>query len=382
MSNENTIGKINTILKKINRLVSDIDVIINDNALADKEKHCKVGSISYRKDGRFMGRFTRLGKTYYVYDTSKERCAQKLADKYKQVASTATSINRKMTWHSWVSYWWENYKVQVIKESTASIYRPYMDLIVSDDNLNEKLISKVNDVDLLKLINSLSSNKKRLTCHMLLRDICDKAVRNGLMKRDMSCFVVKKCFVNRKVKNMALTKDEVRICTNYLSTYNEDIYNWFIFTLNTGVRIGESLALSWNDIDFKNKTILINKAYNQTTKTITIPKTNSSFRIIPLFKHVEKLLLSMNRKGDLIFDININSIKTALQNITRIYNIKVSPHMLRHTFATKCLEHNVNSKVVQEWLGHNSIQTTQDLYQHINCLNIVDTNKMDFDTYN
>lgn len=384
MNNGNQVRKINNLLKKINKLVGVINDLVNEY---DKDSNFKddkkFGSICYRKDGRYMGRFSYLGKTYYVYDYSKQNCLKKLEDKYVDITSKQPSHNSKsLCWKTWVDQWWINYKTQVIKESTQMIYKPYMELIANDETLRNKCVNKILDIDLLRFINNLPSNKQKKTCHMLLKDICLKAVKNGYMKYDMSCFVLKINETNNSEKKKALEENEIKICKEYLLDYNIDIYDWFIFTLNTGVRIGESLALTWNDIDFDNKIIHINKAYNQVTKKITTPKTNKGQRVIPLFKHVELLLLSMEKDTEMLFNINIQSIKNAFENIYRNYNIKVSPHMLRHTFATMCFKNSVNGKVVQEWLGHDSIQTTQDIYQHVNSLNLVDTSKMSFDTFN
>lgn len=381
MNNQVAVDRINSILKRLNKLVVDVNNLmdnINDNK--DKKK-CSYGSISYRKDGRYMGRFTHLGKTYYVYDNSKEKCANKLKQRYDNVVYSKDRICRSISWKQWIEYWWFNFKIKVIKESTAIIYEPYMKLIMNDSQISNKPISKINDEDLLAFISRINSNKQKKTCYMLLKDICSKAVRKGLMKTDASCFVLKLESNNQVEKKKTLTSEEIEVCKNYLANYNYIIYEWFIFCINTGLRIGESLALTWDDVDFDKSIIKINKAYNQTLNKVTIPKTENSFRIIPLFNQVKLLLLSINHKTNPIFDTNIQSIKNAFQNIKRNFGIKVTPHMLRHTFATICLQKNVNCKVVQKWLGHNSIQTTQDIYQHINYLNDDDTEKMNFDTY-
>lgn len=336
--------------------------------------------MSYRKDGRYMGRITFQKKLYCVYAQTKDDCIKKLKQKYEELVKKDDIRKKDVRWKEWIDYWWVNYKTQEIKESSIKIYEPYKTLIAENERIKDKFIGDINELDLLNFINNLPTDKQKRTCHMLLRDICSKALRNGLIKYDLSCFIIKTNNEHTS-KAMILETEQIKTCSNYLQNYNKDIYYWFIFTLNTGVRIGESLALTWDDIDFSNKTININKSYNQTLKKVTFPKSKNGFRVIPLFTQVERLLLMLDNNKPLLFNITIHQIKIAFENIYKLYGIKIHPHMLRHTFATSCLNHNVNSMVVQEWLGHASVKTTQDIYQHINSLNSADTNKMDFDTF-
>ncbi len=161
--------------------------------------------------------------------------------------------------------------------------------------------------------------------------------------------------------------------------------------LFTGLRIGEALALKWNDINFDKRVINVYKThavynyegksyktYEQTTKTST------SSRDVPLCRQAIELLdvLKCERDGDDIGNefvfVNRNNnpyidrtIDVSLSNAVRRYNenrenklLNVTPHTFRHTFATRSLESGVPLKVVQKILGHSNISTTADLYTH------------------
>lgn len=182
----------------------------------------------------------------------------------------------------------------------------------------------------------------------------------------------------------------------------------FTVVLGTGMRIGELLALNWSDIDYNEKTIEINKTlqylYNKEKKkyeyVMQTPKTKTSKRIIPLLdslafllkkhrKEQQELRMSLGDKwqplnkegfGNLVFTTEFgrpfdrNSINRAISSIVTEMNKKrekgnefpnFSPHCLRHTFATRCFENGIPPKVVQEYLGHTTIQMTMDLYTHV-----------------
>lgn len=387
-------SNISYILAQISLLVSDLSKEFKDyredniTIIAEQveekgdineemNNNLKFGSICYRKDGRYMARFRFGGKQYSVYDLNKQKCIQKMYAKRKELELSCVDNTRSKTmmWKSWVEYWWQNYKLRELKESTAKQYIPYKELCA---NASNKQLSRVQDVDLINFIDSLETNAKKLKCHSLLKEICDKAFRNGLIRYDISCFVVRIEDTKPTEERKALTDSQVATILDWFSTHSDykDIELWFRFTLNTGMRLGETLALTWEDIDFDKKTISINKQYNKITGKTTTTKTKKGNRVIPLFEQVRQLILPLKNKGQL-FTMSNFRIERCLSKIGKETDIAISPHILRHTFATTCLNKGVNDRVVQEWLGHESVSTTQNIYQHINALNENDTQLME-----
>lgn len=153
------------------------------------------------------------------------------------------------------------------------------------------------------------------------------------------------------------------------------------------MRIGETLALNWNDIDFKNKEININKTINFVGKGPIIgpPKTNDSYRILGMSNTVFIFLKWSTRTkwkktilkeqyinpnivfstplGDYIHRNNINKRLNAVKKGTDYEYITV--HFLRHANATLLLMNDVDIKVVSSHLGHNDIQTTANIYADV-----------------
>lgn len=147
-------------------------------------------------------------------------------------------------------------------------------------------------------------------------------------------------------------------------------YMQYLIALNTGMRMGEINALHYNDIDLKNKEINISKTVardinyknyiNDTTKTRAGKRTVyiNRFLYSPLEEYIK------NKKNKYLFSEN-NIIATATVNsemkrLTK--NNNVNTHMLRHTFATRCIEAGVPAVALKKMLGHADISTTLNTY--------------------
>ena len=182
-------------------------------------------------------------------------------------------------------------------------------------------------------------------------------------------------------------------------------YEVYKFLLVTGVRIGELSALQWKDIDFDKRCIYIRHslitAYFDGMKyqKLTSPKCYNSYRTIPFFDETEQIIKTWQAKqnkckskikerwrlpselGDLVFTTTMGSpitrcvlaghMNKIVDEINRDECHKaieekrnadlfesVSPHALRHTLATRCLEKNMNQLVIQKLMGHANYDTT------------------------
>lgn len=132
----------------------------------------------------------------------------------------------------------------------------------------------------------------------------------------------------------------------------------------TGVRISELINIKVSDIDFNNKRILVlgkgNKErivyYGEYAEEIL-------YKYLDTHKKNEYNYLFMNSKGNQITDRGVRYI---IDNIMKKLSIKthVTPHVLRHTFATDMLNNGCDIKVVQELLGHSSLKATE-IYTHV-----------------
>ncbi len=183
-------------------------------------------------------------------------------------------------------------------------------------------------------------------------------------------------------------------------------YAQYALILETGLRTGEVIRLTWDAIDWKARTLTVNKTlefrHKQKVWRAGPPKTQQSYRTIPLTSHAYDILKQLysrvserkesellnstleymdRRTGetaslcmrDLVF-INWRTGEPAKNSSydTHLYKLcdeagieKSCMHALRHIYATRAIECGVQPKVLQKLLGHASIKTTMDRYVHV-----------------
>lgn len=143
-----------------------------------------------------------------------------------------------------------------------------------------------------------------------------------------------------------------------------------IMALYTGMRRGELLALTWEDVDRKNGVIHITKSiYFDNNKPFTkSPKTVTSIGSVPILAALEKHLPS--NKSGIIFNENGNYMRqTYFERQWELYckeaNISCTPHQLRHAYATMLFEAGIPPEEAQILLRHAQMATTMDIYTDI-----------------
>jgi integrase len=142
--------------------------------------------------------------------------------------------------------------------------------------------------------------------------------------------------------------------------------------LNTGMRKGEILSLTWDEVDFKNNVLIIRAANSKSKKTKRIPM-NSVLRTMFLelkanTSWFDKKLIGED-DNNYVFRDNLSrpvkDIKTAFKNACRRADIKgLRFHDLRHTAGTRMNESGVGIVAISDILGHSSIELTRKRYIH------------------
>ena len=212
------------------------------------------------------------------------------------------------------------------------------------------------------------------------------AIRNKYIKDNPMHDVIKPKSIKQDKEVRALTLDEQKELSDYLfksSIKDEKYKNVFLIQMYLGLRIGETLALTKNDIDLPQKLLFVNRTttigkngetiIGDTTKTyagkrsVPIPDF-----MIPIFK--EQIDISKNNKDNYLFlnddKLITNSacnsrLKRIINDILDWQNNSFSSHSLRHTFATRCIESGVNAVVLQRLLGHTDISITLNTYTSV-----------------
>ena len=188
------------------------------------------------------------------------------------------------------------------------------------------------------------------------------------------------------------TREEVHVLFDYLE--KENSLEWVVFfrlLAFTGIRKGECLALTWNDIDFIKNTLTINKTISvglQNKQIIQDPKSFNSYRTVTLDEITIQMLKkwrveqasmllkfghnSMNKNQLLFSTASKNSMytlskpRTILKRVCDKYDFKFIPiHGFRHTHTSLLFESGITMEVVKDRLGHSDIQTTVNIYTHV-----------------
>lgn len=158
----------------------------------------------------------------------------------------------------------------------------------------------------------------------------------------------------------------------------KDKYRGIILCLYTGLRIGELLALTWNDVDFEKSILSVTKTCHdgnengKHVRIIDMPKTENSRRQIPLSKTLVKMLKDMKKKSKCEFVIADGEKPVFIRSYQRMFELFLKKvglqhkgfHSLRHTFATRALECGMDVKSLSEILGHKNAVITLNRYAH------------------
>ncbi len=272
----------------------------------------------------------------------------------------------------------ENIKYS-IKQKTYLFYLQMNEIYVVGFN-KEISLSNLNEF-IVSIKEKYSYSTTKLVKSLINRSL-NLAFENGLTKEKIVITLHLKNQQIRKVQ--ALEKQEQAKLENYILENNKIYYFGILLSLYTGLRLGEVLALKWQNIDIKNKLIYVDKSVgtiSQNHKTLTIessPKTQSSIREIPISKKLLDLIkvLRQNPKSDYVIvshngkQIQSRAYQKSFENLLKKLHIKhYGFHSLRHTFATRLLENGVDIKTISELLGHSSPTITLNRYVHTNLQN-------------
>ena len=368
-------------------------------------------TIKERSDGRFEGRVTVNGNRKSFYGKTKSEVKNK-AKEYLQKVENGYKDPKRILFSDYALYWLQTYKWNKIEPSSYTrLYRVYECQI--KDTLGKKMIGDITTKDVQKFIddhaNPPSSDVKPLALSGLkrimqfIRPCMKKAVEEEIIFKNPCDNVIlprESCIQVETKSQYSLNDDEIqqfRECAlgRYKTTneyYSRD-FLVLLLIINLGLRVGEVLALQWDDIDLDNRLVYINKTiqsnilnfnrengdnatYNKVKKST---KTKSGVRVLHLNDDVVQYLSELKDYDErhhiispYISCTNVGTrncsrnLQRSLDRLIKKTNIRrrVTLHTLRHTFGSTLLRNGVGIEVISKLMGHANITITYNKYIH------------------
>ena len=287
-----------------------------------------------------------------------------------------------MKYKEWLNIWLENYVQPTHKIRTFDLYKQAVEKkivpYVGDYDMDElspitiqRYVTEISEKGNTRTGKGLSSNSVNGIISVIQSSLQtayrlgvtatysgDKIQRPKTREKRIECFTAAE---QRKIEQAALESKALKM-------------RGIVICLYTGLRIGELLALTWNDVSFTEREISVSKScYHGKRGRITYgTKTANSVRAIPLSKPLIKILREMKSGSESEYVVSSNGKPVETRTYQKNFESLLKKlqighrgfHALRHTFATRALECGMDVKTLSEVMGHKNSSVTLNRYAH------------------
>lgn len=254
------------------------------------------------------------------------------------------------------------------RESYQNDLDVYMKFLVNKECLN---VSDISDEDIREFLKVRSEKEKTTTiAHNLtvIKNFHEYLVKEGLVKKDASEFIERPKLRKSLPKTLSMEDVDKLLDIELKTVFDYRNKAMLELMYGTGLRVSELVNLTVNDLDFNNCLI---RVMGKGSKEREIPLGEYSIYYLELYLEKRESMLK-NRSCDKLF-LNNHGLGMTRQgffkNLKELLRSKglnedVSPHTLRHSFATHLLNRGADLRSIQEMLGHSDISTTK-IYTHV-----------------
>ena len=335
------------------------------------------------------GKRRRVMETFHGTKTAATEYYQKRANELRERGPTAVAP-AKVTVAAWLSQWLESYGSEHLEAST---YRSYETLVRRDISpyLGHIELGRLGVVDVQRwqaqLAEKISrtgeplSPRRRAYARQVLRAAINEARRMGMIRDNPVTLVRPPKQQPKQVQSF--TRDQMRVMDSALAEMDDATALIPTLAWQTGMRLGEILALQWRDIDWDTRMVAVRRTLVETRKgppaIKPYPKTGKSFRTLRLTPH---LLYALRRRYVLVAGssaeeglmfarpdgrpLGERTVETFFDRARDGLGLPPhSFHALRHTFASLGLQAGIDIVSISKMLGHKSFAFTAQVYAHV-----------------
>lgn len=341
-----------------------------------------------KKNHELVRKYARYkGRRYTASGATEREAMMNLAEKLAAAKRGEETVGGEMSVDAWFKRWLNLYKKpKGLTEKSLKMYTEKYENHIKP-RIGSLKMEDVRDVHLQSILNDqagMSASHVKKLC-MVMREMFRRARQSRIIPYDPAELLELPSVTEGKRR--PITEEERKAILAVAEYHPAGL--WVLTLLYTGMRPGETAALTWANVDFKNNEIHVHAARESGSSRIKAPKTDAGVRDIPIHSELLPRLLAAaggplepvfpNRDGKQMDDATLyrrwRSFSRELDIYcgAKVYRNKIikhavaqdlTPYCLRHTFCTDLQKAGVPLNVAKELMGHADISVTANIYTH------------------
>lgn len=264
---------------------------------------------------------------------------------------------------------WETIHSAEVAYKTWTTYQGHLNALIEE--FEGKDIKDITHLDITLILQRMAKQRYADKTVRSRFNICNMIMQHAMYQRYITsnpCDIVKIPKGLVKTQRELPDNSEIQKVKDGLSCHF-GLFAYFL--LFTGLRRGEALAIEWKDIDFQRSTINVSKSiyFENNRPKLKSTKTVNGVRTIPLLAPLKKALSAFKFRNGYLFGgaepMTEQAFRRAWEHYKKDSGVTITPHQLRHAYATILYDAEIDPKAAQKLMGHSDYKTTVEIYTHI-----------------